>query len=171
MNTFLYNINTKKRIGDIREGRYLVDGARGLLPDFLVELEIEKRSDPYYNSSTQTLEYRSFADLNSLKWVEESYIRDLNQNEIDQRVPVSNSVDVCTPRQIRIALIQSGLSLSSIDDYINNIQDNTQREIARSEWEYALEIKKDHPLVALIASTLNLTQQQIDDVFNLASTL
>lgn len=171
MNTFLYNKNTQQRIGDIREGHYLVDGLPAILPDFLVELEIIKRPDPSYNLANQTLEYRSFADINNLKWIEESYIRDLNQSEIDQRIPQPNNVNTCTPRQIRIAIIKSGMSLSSIDEYINNIQDNAQREIARSEWEYSLEIKKDHPIVELIASTLNLTQQQINDIFNLASTL
>ena len=67
MTTFLYNLNTQKREGEIREGRYLVDGQPGVLPDFLVELEIEKRPDPLYDSATQTLEYRAFADLSNFK--------------------------------------------------------------------------------------------------------
>lgn len=169
MQTFLYNLNTQKREGEIREGRYLVDGQPGALPDFLVELEIEKRPDPSYDYATQTLESRAFADLANFKWVQESYIRDLTQQEIDQRKP--KLPDTCSPRQLRIALIQNGISPSVVDAQIDGISDPVQKEIASAEWEYALEIKKEHPLVGMIATSLNLTEQQVDDIFVLAVTL
>ena len=169
MQTFLYNLNTQQREGEIREGRYLIDGQPGPLPDFLVELTIEKRPDPSYDYATQTLEYRAFADLPNFKWVQESYVRDLTQEEIDRRKP--KLPDTCTPRQLRIALIQSGISLATIENQIDSISDSVQREIARAEWEYALEIKKEHPLVDMIAVNLNLTEKQVDDIFVLAVTL
>ena len=147
----------------------MVDGQPGALPDFIVELEIEKRPDPTYDYATQTLENRAFADLTNLKWVEETYVRDLSQQEIDQRKP--KLPDTCTPRQLRIALIQSGISLATIENQIDSISDSVQREIARAEWEYALEIKKEHPLVDMIAVNLNLTEKQVDDIFVLAVTL
>lgn len=169
MQTFLYNLNTQQREGEIREGRYLVDGQPGILPDFLVELEIEKRPDPFFDPATQVLEGRSFADLLNFKWVEETYVRNLTQDEINERLP--KPPDTCTPRQLRIALIQTGISLSAIEAQIDGISDLVQREIARAEWEYALEIKKQHPLVGMIASTLNLNEQQVSDIFGLAVTL
>jgi len=169
MQTFLYNLNTQQREGEIREGRYLVDGQPGVLPDFLVELEIQKLPNPSYNYATQTIEYRAYADLPNFKWVEESYVRDLTPEEIEQRLP--KSPDTCTPRQLRIALIQNGISPSTIDSQINAIPDSTQREIAYAEWEYALKIKKEHPLVQMMAANLNLTEQQVSDIFTLAVTL
>jgi hypothetical protein len=169
MRTFLYNTNTGKREGEIREGRYLVDGQPGVLPDYLIELEIEKRSDPPYDSATQTIEYRAYADLPNFKWIEESYVRNLTPTEIAQRQP--KLPDTCTPRQLRIALIQNGISPSLIDSQINAITDSVEREIAYAEWEYALEIKKDHPLVEMMAINLNLTKQQVDNIFILAVTL
>jgi len=169
MQTFLYNLNTQQREGQIREGRYLIDGQPGVLPDFLVELEIQKLPDPSYNSATQTLEYRAYADLPNFKWVEESYIRDLTPEEIDQRLP--KPPDTCSPRQLRIALIQTGISPSAIDSQINAIPDLIQREIAYAEWEYALEIKKEHPLVQMMAINLNLTEQEVSNIFSLAVTL
>lgn len=169
MQTFLYNLNTQQREGEIREGRYLVDGQPGALPSFLVELEIEKRPDPAYDSATQTLENRAFADLSNFKWIEETYVRDLSQQEIDQRLP--QPPDTCSPRQLRIALIQTGISPSIIDAQIDGISDPVQKEISRAEWEYALEIKKEHPLVGMIATSLNLTEQQVTDIFILAITL
>lgn len=169
MQTFLYNLNTKQREGIIREGRYLVDGQPGVLPDFLVELVIEKRPDPSYDYATQTLEYRSFADLENYKWVEESYVRNLSQAEIDQRKP--GAPNSCTPRQLRIALIRSGISLASVENELNNIQDPIEKEIAIAEWEYALDIQRDHPLLIMMAQKLNITEQQINDIFTLAVTL
>ena len=169
METFLYNLNTKKREGEIRNGRYLVDGQPGVLPDFLVELEIEKRPNPPYDYATQTIEHRSFADLNNYKWIEESYVRNLSPEEIQQRLP--GAPNSCTPRQLRIALIKNGISLSVVENYINNIQDNEQKEIASAEWEYALDINKDHPLLVAIAQHLSLDQKKIDEIFTLAVTL
>lgn len=169
MQTFLYNLNTKQREGIIREGRYLVDGQPGVLPNFLVELVIEKRPDPPYDYATQTIEYRSFADLENLKWVEESYVRNLSQQEIDQRKP--GAPNSCTPRQLRIALIRSGISLVSVENELNNIQDPVEKEIAIAEWEYALDIQKDHPLLIMMAQKLNITEQQINNIFTLAVTL
>lgn len=169
METFLYNLNTQQREGEIRQGRYLVDGQPGPLPDFLVELEIEKLPDPAYDPATQTLENRSFADLTNFKWINEAYVRNLTQDEINQRLP--QPPDTCTPRQLRIALIQTGISPSTIDSQIDAISDPIQKEIARAEWEYALEIKKQHPLVSMMAVNLNLTDQQVNDIFSLAVTL
>jgi hypothetical protein len=166
MQTFLYNLNTQQREGPIREGHYLVDGQPPVLPDYLVELEIVNYPNPAYDYATQTLEYRAYADLNNLKWVQENYIRNLTQEEIEQRYP--KGPNSCTPRQLRIALIQTGIQLSTIQGFIDGISDPIQKEIAIAEWEYALEIRKDHPLVAMIASNLNLTQQQVDDIFILA---
>lgn len=169
MQTFLYNLNTKQREGIIREGRYLVDGQPGVLPDFLVELVIEKRPDPSYDYATQTIEYRSFADLENYKWIEEFYVRNLSQEEIDQRKP--GAPNSCTPRQLRIALIRSGISLASVENELNNIQDPIEKEIAIAEWEYALDIQRDHPLLIMMAQKLNITEQQINNIFTLAVTL
>ena len=169
MQTFLYNLNTQQREGPIREGRYLVDGQPGPLPDYLVELEIENRPNPPYDYATQALEYRSYADLVNLKWVKEAYVRDLNQQEINDRIPKGPTS--CSPRQLRLALIQSQISLSAIQGFIDNIQDPVQKEIAIVEWEYALEINKGHPLVQVIAAKLTLTGEEVDDIFALAVTL
>jgi hypothetical protein len=169
MQTFLYNLNTQQREGPIRNGRYLVDGQPGVLPDYLVELEIENRPNPPYDYATQALEYRSYADLVNFKWIKESYIRGLNQQEIYDRIPKGPTS--CTPRQLRLALIQSQISLSAVQGFIDNIQDPVQKEIAIVEWEYALEINKGHPLVQVIAANLTLTGEEVDDIFALAVTL
>jgi len=170
MQTFLYNLNTQQREGPIRNGQYLVDGQPGPLPDYLVELEIVVVTpDPPYDPATQTLEHRAYADLANNKWYEENYVRDLTEEEIEQRL--AKPPNTCTPRQLRLALIQSGISLSTVQSFIDSIQDPIQKEIAVVEWEYALEIVRQHPLVQAIATNLDLTEQQVDNIFTLAVTL
>lgn len=168
MQTFLYNLNTQKREGEIREGRYLVDGKPGVLPEFLVELEIVSLPKPSYNYETQTLEYRSYPDLNNFKWVEESYVRDLTSQEIEQRKPTLPSV---TPRQLRLAIIKNGISLSQIDNLIEAIPDEKVKEAVKIEWEYAIEFERNHEFIDQFGKALGLTNEQIDDIFKLAYTL
>lgn len=146
----------------------MVDGLPGVLPDYLVELEIENLPNPSYDSATQTLEYNAYADLVNKKWIQETVIRNLTSDEIEQRRPKIRAV---SPRQIRLAILQSGLSLQQIDSIINNIADSTAKIKAQVEWNYAIQFERDHPLIAQFGAALNLTSAQIDAIFNLAKTL
>ena len=169
MKTFLYNLNTQKREGPIREGRYLVDGVPGPLPDYLVELEIENRPTPPYNNTTQTIEYRSFADLSNLKWVEESYVRDLREEEIINKLP--DIPLTCTLRQFKLALIYDNIPLLYVEDYIANIADSREREIAQTEWNHALTVQINSPIINTLTVGLGLTSEQIRGLFIIAKTI
>jgi hypothetical protein len=74
-------------------------------------------------------------------------------------------------RQIRLWLISNGISLSQIDTLINNIQDQTQREYTKVEWEYAPYVERNHPMVAIFASALNLSSEDVDNAFIEAVTM
>jgi 2,4-dienoyl-CoA reductase-like NADH-dependent reductase (Old Yellow Enzyme family) len=81
-----------------------------------------------------------------------------------QGVPVKNSGEV-TPRQIRLAMLQTGLDLVAITAMLS------QDPAAFIEWEYAEVIRRDHPLVIQMGEALNIPAEQIDDLFALAATL
>jgi len=168
MQTFLYNTLEQKREGPIRDGRYLVHGEPGPLPDGWVELEVFDLPIPTYNQETQTLEYNEYVDLQNKKWIKETYVRNLTQQEIDERRP--KPPNSCTPRQFRLALLNSNIDLNTIENMLNNIPDQIERNIAIIEWEYSLEIKREHPLVSSFAAQLNITEKQLDDIFTLANT-
>lgn len=68
-------------------------------------------------------------------------------------------------RQVRIWLIQNGISLSSVEASINNIEDPILKEITKVEWEYAPYIERNHPMLATLAQALGLTQEQLDQAF------
>lgn len=73
--------------------------------------------------------------------------------------------DVVTMRQARLALLQQNL-LASVEAAV--AQAGTAAQI---EWQYATELKRTHPLTISISAALGLTEQQLDDLFTLASTL
>lgn len=168
METFLYNTLTQKREGPIRQGPYLVDGQPGPLPDGWVELTITHQPYPSYNYDTETLGYNEFADIENKQWVREYFVRGLTQQEIEDRLP--KPPPYCTPRQFRLALINSNIDIDVIETMLNNIQDPIQKKTALIEWEYSIEIKREHPLISTFAQQLGISEQQLDQIFILANT-
>lgn len=168
METFLYNTLTQKREGPIRSGPYLVDGKPGPLPDGWIELTISPTPMPPYDSEKQTIEYNEYADIANKQWVRNYYVRNLTEQEIEDRKP--KPPNTCTPRQFRLALIYSNIEIETIESMLNNIVDPIEKKIASIEWEYSIEIKRDHPLISTFAQQLGITQQQLNDIFILANT-
>lgn len=75
---------------------------------------------------------------------------------------------VVTMRQARLVLLQQGL-LDGVEAAINTIEDETTRREVQIEWEYAMDIRRDWPALQLITQQLGLTDEQLDQMFLLAS--
>lgn len=69
-------------------------------------------------------------------------------------------------RQARVALHLKGL-LSDASAAIESFGD----EITKIEWHYAQVLKRDWPALETIASLLNLSSSEVDDLFIFANTL
>ncbi len=74
-----------------------------------------------------------------------------------------------TMRQCRIALLDAGL-LDAVQSSIATMP-GTEGERARIDWEYALEVRRDWPLIAYMAGDLGLTDEQVDGLFVAASAI
>lgn len=72
-------------------------------------------------------------------------------------------------RQARLALLGAGL-LSTVETSIDNL-DEPDRSAARIEWEYATEMRRDHHLITALAAEMQLSEQQVDDLFIAAAAL
>lgn len=72
-------------------------------------------------------------------------------------------------RQARLALLGAGL-LSGVNAAIAAIP-GAQGDAARIEWEYAQEVRRDSPLIALLMPSLGLTSEQVDAMFVAAAGL
>lgn len=72
---------------------------------------------------------------------------------------------VVSMRQARLALLQAGL-LGAVDAAINDAG-----QAAIIEWEYAQELRRTHPLTLSLAAELDLSEQQLDELFTAAAAL
>lgn len=82
--------------------------------------------------------------------------------------PVPASV---TARQIRLWLVQHGVSLSAVESAIDGIPDAMQRDSVRVEWEYAPYVERSHPMLVPLAAALGLSEAQVDAAFREAASL
>lgn len=81
----------------------------------------------------------------------------------DEPAPVVPTV--VSMRQARLALLQADL-LTSVNAAIAQAD-----EAVKIEWEYAGEVRRDSPLVQEMAETLDLSVEQLDELFMAGSKL
>lgn len=79
--------------------------------------------------------------------------------------------ETVSARQIRLWLIDNGISLSAVNAAIQNISDEITRNRVAVEWEYAPYIERNHPMLVPLAQNLGLNENDIDTAFIEASVL
>lgn len=70
-----------------------------------------------------------------------------------------------SPRQARLALLRAGL-LEQVETAVK-----AGSKQAQIEWEFGLEIRRDHEWLAIIAAQIGLSDAQVDDLFRSAAAL
>lgn len=83
--------------------------------------------------------------------------------------PPSEIPQTVTMRQCRIALLDAGL-LDAVQSSIATMP-GTDGERARIDWEYALEVRRDWPLIGYMAGDLGLSDEQVDGLFMAAAAI
>jgi hypothetical protein len=90
----------------------------------------------------------------------------------DPNIPTTNfNYPKISARQVRLWLLQNGISLDNVYQAINNIEDSTLRDSVSIEWEYAPYIERNHPMLVPLAQSLGLTESDIDRAFVEASNI
>lgn len=80
--------------------------------------------------------------------------------------PVPPTVpDTISARQIRLWLLQNGISLQMVSDAIATIEDPITRNNVSIEWEYAPYVERTHLMLVPLAQILGLTEEDIDRAF------
>lgn len=88
---------------------------------------------------------------------------EIGTNEVTRHWPVLDLGPEAFPlsaRQIRLGLIAAGISLASVQQTINAIPDQAQREIAQVWWEYTDPVLWDHPVRAQLTAMLGISEAQ-----------
>jgi hypothetical protein len=100
--------------------------------------------------------------LESGEWVQSWDTREATQEEIESR-----KVSAVSMRQARLALFEADL-LDDVDTVIDAFTEPT-RSLAKIEWEYAGTVEKNSPLVIILKDYLNLSDTDIDNIFEEAA--
>ncbi|RAZ49210.1 hypothetical protein [Campylobacter hyointestinalis] len=96
--------------------------------------------------------------------------KELYKLEPEELVIQEPKIDKITLRQTKLILNQMGL-LSQVETYINSIENEQLKATAKIEWEYANEVERTNPLIATLQTGLNLSDEQVDNMFKQASKL
>lgn len=75
-----------------------------------------------------------------------------------------------TPRQIRQALILSGVSMDMINEKIELFPE-PKRSLVKVEWDYSIAVKRSNPLINEMAASFGWTGQQVDALWLMAQRL
>lgn len=149
MNTLLYNKKTGQA-GPIRIGKYMVDGKPGILPEDIVELEVEETPMPAYDIETQKIEMTEYvADLQNKKWKNGYRIIEKSEEEISQYQKDKETLQKNTQYE---ELIQLGYQIPNTDIYLS-IGDSD-----RIAW---------NQLLTLINEMLNSNLASVDNVITI----
>lgn len=92
------------------------------------------------------------------------HTRPMTTEELDALIPMEVSM-----RQARLAMLDAGI-IASVDTAIAALP-SPQKEAAQIEWEYATTVRRDSTLVATLATSLGLTEQQVGNLFTAAGAI
>lgn len=95
-------------------------------------------------------------------WVTKYVAVDYTPEELAAQLEQWRAATSCTPFQGRMALVDANL-LTQVETAINAADQKT-----KTAWEYALEWKRNSPMIATLAAALNLSDVELDDLFKAA---
>lgn len=75
-----------------------------------------------------------------------------------------------SPKQLRQALVLGGVTMETVDASLSSLPEPTS-SLAKIEWEYGLEFRRDSELLLDIQNLLNLSSEDLDSLWILAGTL
>lgn len=101
-------------------------------------------------------------------WFDTAEEAEINIPKTEESNPAPQAVTQVTMRQARLALFEINL-LDKVERAIKGMR-GTEGKIAQIEWESASVIDKNHPLIKQLMPILNLTDSDLDSLFQLAST-
>lgn len=91
--------------------------------------------------------------------------RELTPAEIaEQEQGITPVPDCLTPRQMRLALIGHGITLTDVEAVINGLEEPLHT-YAKVNWEYATSFERGNELLNNMAPYLGLSSEDLDQIF------
>lgn len=100
-----------------------------------------------------------------------SHVNDLSE-KYGEWQPIREQLQLSpvTPRQIRLALWNQGITAEMIDESLNSLPE-PEKSLALIEWEYSTIFERTHPLVNNVGLLLGWNEDQLNELWAYASTL
>jgi hypothetical protein len=104
---------------------------------------------------------------------------ELDSNEIEilekivskhKPIPIKVIDNSVSARQIRTAMVMSGVSITFVESVIDSMEEPT-RTMAQIAWDFSYRFYRQNPLVILLGPAIGLTDAQLDELWKLAITL
>lgn len=149
---------------------------RALHPDTSFPLVLDANTlndfgaDPVFEGPQPPLTENQYSQQDGVEeingqWFTKYVAVDYTPEELAARTEQWRQSASCTPFQGRMALADAGL-LADVEAAIAQADDKT-----KVAWEYALEWKRVSPLIATLATSLNITDEQVDTLFKEAASV
>lgn len=127
---------------------------------------------PYFKAPDNSLYYLTDGDIAN-GWGDSLppgsvLVTDYEASVIRSEQPAPDVAQV-TMRQARLALLDAG-KLDLVTGAISQLPE-PQRTKARIEWEFAQDVRKDWPLIQVLAPAIGLDAAALTELFNRAATL
>ena len=90
-----------------------------------------------------------------------SYYEGATSEEIASMIVVPYSI---SQMKLRKQLVLSGISIASVDALIQSLP-QPNRDLIYTMWEYAVVFDRQNPELNAMAQMLNITKQQLDEIF------
>lgn len=97
------------------------------------------------------------------KWDGEKWIEGATAEEIEA-ISAETVPEKITKLQLKIQLVRMGFDLQIIENAINTLPE-PQKTFASLSWTEATNFYRDNDMIASIGQMLNLTSEQIDELF------
>ena len=123
-------------------------------------IDIYSNDHPYFNEDWVLIETAIEENLIKLKWNGSQWIEGANGSELNVRI-VPESI---SQMKLRKQLILSGISINSIDALIQSLP-QPNRDLIYTMWEYAVVFDRNNTELNAMAQMLNISKEQLDNIF------
>jgi len=123
---------------------------------------------PSYDDATEKLVAREPQEINGA-WILAYDVVAMSPEEVADKLAQKRAQMSCTPRQARLALSKSG-KYGAVKAFMAQLPAE-QKEEADIEWEYATQFERTSGLLVTLTAAMGMTEQEVDDLFDLAQTL
>lgn len=161
MSTILFNTKDSTIIGRFTP-HYLVDGRRPQLEGDIIELNLISNERPTV-TATQTIDTQWQIQDNN--YVQVHTVRDKTAAELLAEKIAATPKEI-TKRQMLVFLYtQMGVTNDQIKAMIEAVEDVTQRELLKIEWEFATVVDRTNPNVIAFAAMMGINEDQLLNIF------